>query len=175
MNSHKRNHSPNDHGFTLIELLVVVVIIGILGSIAAPGWLAFLNRQRVTAVKSDLLSAIKEAQADAKQQSTRRTIEFRNVATGPVVDIKNGSGNVIKSEPLGSNSQLVQITGSSTRLTFDYRGGIDTTVTPAQTVPFTISVASTNTSVTKCVIVTTLLGGLAEGTGSECTNPNASP
>jgi len=52
MRNFNRHSSSSESGFTLIEVLVVVIIVGILGSIAAPGWLSFLERQRANSVKS---------------------------------------------------------------------------------------------------------------------------
>ncbi|MGB7712837.1 MAG: prepilin-type N-terminal cleavage/methylation domain-containing protein, partial [Microcoleus sp.] len=38
-----------DEGFSLLEMMIVLII-GILTSIAVPGWLAFINNQRVRTV-----------------------------------------------------------------------------------------------------------------------------
>ncbi|NEP29368.1 prepilin-type N-terminal cleavage/methylation domain-containing protein, partial [Moorena sp. SIO3I6] len=63
------NHKPNkDAGFTLLELIVVILLVGILSAIAAPSWLAFVNRQRVNKVNERVLSAIQEAQREAKKK-----------------------------------------------------------------------------------------------------------
>ncbi|TAG52440.1 MAG: prepilin-type N-terminal cleavage/methylation domain-containing protein, partial [Oscillatoriales cyanobacterium] len=45
-NYKKTASRKKDAGYTLLELLVVVIMLGILASIAAPGWLGFINRQR---------------------------------------------------------------------------------------------------------------------------------
>jgi prepilin-type N-terminal cleavage/methylation domain-containing protein len=69
-----RPHRPNSltpsSGFTLIEVLVVIIIAAVLAGIAAPGWLAFVNRQRITSVQSDLVANLNKLQSDAQQRRT---------------------------------------------------------------------------------------------------------
>ncbi|NEO96512.1 MAG: type II secretion system protein [Moorea sp. SIO3G5] len=67
----------NDAGFTLLELIMVILLVGILSSIAAPSWLAFVNRQRVSKVNERVLSVIQEAQRQAKNKKLRYSVSFR--------------------------------------------------------------------------------------------------
>lgn len=76
---HLKGQSPDESnsGFTLIELIVVVIIIAVLSAIAAPGWLAFVNRQRVNKVNDTVFSAIQQAQREAKRTKLSYSVSFR--------------------------------------------------------------------------------------------------
>ena len=56
-------------GFTLLEMLIVVAMIGIVGMFAAPGWLAFLDGNRLDTASNELYAGIKEAQIQAQAQN----------------------------------------------------------------------------------------------------------
>ncbi|NEO82505.1 type II secretion system protein [Moorena sp. SIO4G3] len=66
-----------DAGFTFMELLIVILMVGILSAIAAPSWLAFVNRQRVNKVNERVLSVIQEAQRQAKNKKLSYSVSFR--------------------------------------------------------------------------------------------------
>ena len=69
-------------GFTIIELLVIMVIVAVLAGIAAPGWLGFLNRQRLNSAQAEAVSAIREAQSRAKLQKRTWAACFQDTTTG---------------------------------------------------------------------------------------------
>lgn len=163
-------------GFTLIELIVVMVMVGVLFSIAAPGWLAFANRQRVNSVRDELLQEIRRTQALAAQ--TRLNQEF--------TIIPETANNLLSVQvappgtPIGSqarelgNGQIqrgmiqFQSTDNIRSIEFDDKGNmVSDTGLPAGGLKFTISVAS-NPNVRSCAIVQTLLGATRSGRGDEC-------
>ncbi len=74
-------------GFTLIELLVVVTMIGVLSAIVAPSWLTFVNRQRANKANDVLLSALQEAQREAKKQKLGYSVSFRTDNNIPQIAI----------------------------------------------------------------------------------------
>jgi prepilin-type N-terminal cleavage/methylation domain-containing protein len=48
-----RRYIPGNRGFTLIELMLVIAIAGVLASVAAPGYLNYLQRARATQCSVD--------------------------------------------------------------------------------------------------------------------------
>ncbi|MFP5272236.1 pilus assembly FimT family protein [Coleofasciculus sp.] len=77
---HPKDSTQGEAGFSLLELIVVVLMIAILSAIAAPGWLAFVNRQRVAKVNDGVWSALQEAQQEAKRTQLSYSVSFRNPA-----------------------------------------------------------------------------------------------
>jgi type II secretory pathway pseudopilin PulG len=71
----------NEAGFTIIELLIIVLILGIFASIAAPSWLAFINRQRARTVNDRVLQTLRSAQSEAKRSKRDITVTFDLTAT----------------------------------------------------------------------------------------------
>lgn len=82
----KTRSRKGDQGFTLLEVLVTVLVLGILSSIAAPSWLAFINNQRVRTVNDRVLQSLRSAQSEAKRTKRDVRIEFNYApnATPPI-------------------------------------------------------------------------------------------
>jgi prepilin-type N-terminal cleavage/methylation domain-containing protein len=83
--------TKQDGGFTLMEVLVAIIIVGILSAIIAPNWLAFLNRQRLNKASDNLVSALQEAQRQAKRNKRNYSVSFRTNNNLPEIAIYSGT------------------------------------------------------------------------------------
>jgi len=155
-------------GFTLLEVLVVVIIVAILAAIAAPGWLAFLNRQRTSAVKSDLVQVLKNTQQDAIQRRQAITVEVVDGADAPTVSIR-GLNQVLGSDASNPGNLQLDATADG-EVTFDYQG----LVTSPDTLPFVIIISPEGSNAQQCVMVATLLGTIKTAEGATCDAPDVS-
>jgi len=96
----------SESGFTLIEVLVVAVMIGILGAIAAPGWVNFVNKQRANAAANTVLDAINEAKSKAKKDKVPQTAEFRINANGVPEYAVYATGNTPPWQQLSDDAKI---------------------------------------------------------------------
>ncbi len=188
----KRSHSNHSiAGFTLIEVLVIIIMVGILFAIAAPSWVGFLNRQRITTARDQVFEVLRSAQAEAKRTKVSRAIVFDNsaqkprVIVVPVVDNTLTPSGVLTSvdtsdgrwQVLGNaniQAGVIKIAGkpyqsaetTSGAIIFDTYGNVNPNIS---SMPYTITIqATTVTSPKRCVRVTTLLGAMLPAEDSDC-------
>lgn len=158
-------------GFTLLELLVVVVMVGVLSAIAAPGWLSFMNRQRANSVRDEMLQIIQSAQIDSQRLNRSYVIGINSTPGLAALTVGSTATSGTKYD-LGDEQirQKIRLDTTVSSVTFTHNGEIDANT---GAVPFAISVVSEGSDTPRCVVVTTLLGGIVTAEGDNCNNPQA--
>ncbi|MEG4008045.1 GspH/FimT family pseudopilin [Microcoleus sp. Pol11C1] len=177
-NFNKTASGKGDGGFTLLEVLAIALIIGILSSIAAPSWLAFINRQRVRTVNDRVFQSLRLAQSEAKRTKSSVTVTFNYdpsatppvdpptvtftppLATGGSTQTLDGGGE-IKPGTMALTVNTPAPTTPPNSIIFDYQGNLTTGITP-----FYVTVAPSRGGTKQCVIVDTLLGGMRTDEGT---------
>ena len=182
-------------GFTLLELLIAIVIAGILASIAAPGWLSFINRQRANAMRDEMLQIVLATQTDAQRNNKAYEISFDSSVGSPALivaqddtDLALEPANTAARTELGDVSNRDKLSIQATdangvdieHLVFDHNGQIVYTE-PLDTggqirIPIVINSMVDGSNIpNRCIVFTTLLGDVVTGEGDDCDNPNYIP
>jgi type IV fimbrial biogenesis protein FimT len=140
-------------GFTLIELVVTVTLLGVLLSIAVPGFRQLTLNQGVKSAAFDVFSALEYARSEA----IKRPGETVTLKAGASSDgawstgwrLLDGSGNKLRSWTVASNITVADKNGTPlTQVTFSNDGHV--TATPKLEVKPTASVTGVDA---RCVEV----------------------
>src|SRR4028119_297006 len=136
-NFNKTPSRKSDGGFTIIELIVIVLVLGILSAIAAPSWLAFINRQRVRTVNDRVFQSLRLAQSEAKRTKRDITVTFNPtdpptvtftppLATGGSTQTLNAGGE-IKPGTIALSTNAIAFGDADipvNSIIFDYQGNV---------------------------------------------------
>ncbi|HEY9751905.1 MAG TPA: prepilin-type N-terminal cleavage/methylation domain-containing protein [Coleofasciculaceae cyanobacterium] len=161
-------------GFSLLEVLVVVIMIGVLAAIAGPSWLAFMNRQRLTAANDQILQAVRQAQAEAKRTHSKREVRFDPAANPPRIAVlpvpssgtPTPNGQITNWQTLGQGEikpgllSLAVSPPTATSLVFDPQGVV---IQPEiENTPFIATVSLSGSTVKRCTKIPTILGAVSQ-------------
>ena len=174
------SQTSSEEAFTLTEILVVVIIVAVLFGIAAPGWLGFMNRQRVNGAKTEVLQVMRETQQLAITR--RRVYNLELSATAPEVSIFLGDGtnNVtpLKTYQLGKQDgseadvELATLPAAAGKIVvFEFDGSVRDFGTPNnsdESIYKVVVSPENDPNPRSCVVIDTLLGSMSEGRGGDC-------
>src|SRR4028118_584557 len=196
-NFNKTASRKGDGGFTILEILIIVLMLGIFAAIAAPSWLAFINRQRVRTVNDRVFQSLRLAQSEAKRTKRDVTITFSApsvdpptvtfdppLATGGSTQTLNAGGE-IKPGTIALLTNAIAFGDADipvNSIIFDYQGNVkklppstNSAIPNARRFVVTVAPANAtpNSSARQCAIVETIIGGMRTAEGNEC--PTLSP
>lgn len=182
--------SRSTAGFTLLEHTILVAIIGIVFAIAAPSWIASVNRQRLNTAQNQIYRSLQEAKSQATLQKVTWQVSFQD-NTGVVqwavhpaepgkfipdgvhwnnldaaIALYKDQNNKGKCETTFDQPKQSCPSHGPWRVQFNYIGN-----TNGQLGQITL-ITKNDSNIKRCVYVSTLIGNIR--TGQEHSKPNAS-
>lgn len=149
-------------GFTLLEMLVVITMLGILAAFAAPGWLRFVEGQRLTTARDALYTSLRNTQTQAQAKGTTWQFSVREHSQG--IEWASHPKSVVPDEAVWESldSSSFQIDAETTfaasanvyYVRFDERGNVQYRLGR-----ITLS-SKDDPEIKRCVIVSTIIGAM---------------
>ncbi len=148
----------SEQGFTQLEIIIVLVVMSILGAIAAPSLLNWVNSRKLKVGLAELEGTLIEGQNQAIRLSKTCTI-----------NLPMGSNAVLSSSPTeclrNGNRMLegLQLRHSlaTPSLSFDFKGRVPPALTSEQTV--VLSLANEINTPSKCLVIAPGIGLIRVG------------
>lgn len=180
MNRNRRQRDRYNSGFTLIEVLAVAVIVGVLSAIVGPSFFGFVTNQRINSAQTQAFSSLRLAQSTAKKNKVLWQATFRNTdkASQYAVhavpkDDNPATYNALPWQNLGDSTQISDSLTTFPKLTNPNPDVYRVQFKPDGTVnglPTKITLVTSGSARSKCVIISTILGALrtAEGSDTVC-------
>lgn len=167
-------------GFTLIEMVVVVLIVSVLGAIAAASWTAFLNLQQLNTSQDQVLRAMREAQSNAKRDKLTWQVSFQQVKGVAQWAVNRSESNEFIPAGISWNQlgQNIQVNKDATtlyretqagrwRIQFNYKGHPQDELAGTKLGKITLSIQNGGQR-KRCVIASTLIGTLRTDKDKDC-------
>lgn len=140
-----------DTGFTLMEILITVIVVGVIGAIAAPNLLGLLNRYRVDSALDEVEGAIKEAQRQAMRDGQSCTITIDTTDNDNAI----AGGCLLRTRSL---DDLIRFNSNAAIVTFTFSGKGNTNDSAVLVVSM-----SSGTERQKCLVMSPGLGLIRTG------------
>lgn len=131
--------TPLIRGFTLVEMMIVVTILGILASIAVPGFAGWMRNLQVRNAAESILTGIQKARTEALMRNASVSFVLGAGTDWTVVLVSDGSVLETRLGMEGSSAVArAELPPGATTLTFSNLG-IVTNATPIQQLDLTIA------------------------------------
>lgn len=117
-------------GFTVIELMIVVVILAILGTVAAPSLLSMLQTSKIRAAASDFYAALLKARSESIKRRVNVTVAPVGATWSTGWTVKYGTTTLIAHDALASDVAIqigVPASSAVTSIVYGSNGRITTT------------------------------------------------
>lgn len=107
-------------GFTLVELVIVILVVAILGALAAPAFQSFIRQQRIRTATYDLISDLSFARSEATKRSATVTMSKAGTWTGGWT-ITDAGGTTLRTHPAFASEIIITMGSSSIAFSLDGR------------------------------------------------------
>lgn len=161
--------NPKSQGFTLVEILIVSIIIGVLAVIAAPSWIAFLQRQQLNQMTTDLSMIMRKAQHLAKKNNQSYLIDFQMNKGRPQYSLYVNNAPSPPWQNLTEQADLITLDlVEGNRIVFNHDGSLHDLSPIRSGEKITLSLTKGNYSPKRCLMIRTILGVTEMGRDSQC-------